>query len=111
MLLTASFKTQTATIAGSATSAGTFALHHAARWHIVVKNVHASQTLTACRIRRRAMAGGAQSPWETVTIAVPIAAGATLSIRPDADDCSYDLELELTASGAGTGVEIDLAGV
>lgn len=109
-LLTTSYTTQTATIAASATEVGPFALNHSRRWHLLIKNVHASQTLTACRIRRRAVAGGAQGPWETITLAAPVAAGETLSIR-ETDDCSYDVEVELTASGAGTGVEIDVAGV
>lgn len=110
-LLTTSIKQQVATIAGSATEVLAIPLHYARRWHLVVKNTHASQTLTACRIRRRAFAGATPGPWETVTLAAPVAAGESLSVQPDYDDCSHDLDLELTASGAGTGVEIDLVGI
>ena len=110
MLLTASITAQAATIAGSATVVSGIRLHHARRWHLVVKNTHGSQTLTACRIRRYAQDGSTPGPWESITTGLPVAAGASLSIR-ETDDCSDTLDLELTASGADTPVTIDLAGV
>jgi hypothetical protein len=109
MALTCNVPGRTATIAASATI-NTLPLDHAARWRLTIKNTHGSQTLTACRVRRRTHRAGPWSEWVSVSSGLPVAAGATLTIVPDADDCAEDLDVELTASGAGTTVEFWLAG-
>jgi hypothetical protein len=109
MALTADVQGRAATIAASATTT-TLALNYARRWRLTVQNTHATQTLTVCRLRRRTHREAPWSEWVPVASGLPVAAGATLTITPDGDDCAEDLDVELTASGAGTGVKFWLAG-
>jgi hypothetical protein len=109
MALTCNVPGRAATIAATAT-VNTLALDYARRWRLTIKNTHGSQTLTVCRLRRRTHRAGPWSEWVAVASGLPVAAGATLTITPDGDDCAEDLDVELTASGAGTGVEFWLAG-
>lgn len=109
MNLTCNTPGRAATIAASAT-VNTLPLDYAKRWRLTIKNTHGSQTLTVCRVRRRTHRAGPWSEWVTVPSGLPVAAGATLTIVPDSDDCAEDLDVELTASGAGTTVEFWLAG-
>ena len=81
-------------------------------WQLLVTNGHASQTITALRLRFRNRSGGAWGPWETVTLAAPIAAGVTLRVQSPADgECSWEMDVEATASGASTPVSLDVVGV
>jgi len=109
MALTCNVPGRAATIAATAT-VNTLALDYAKRWRLIIENTHGSQTLDVLRLRRRTHREGAWSPWVAVTSGLPVAAGATLSVQPDGDDCAADLDVELTASGAGTTVKFWLAG-
>ncbi len=109
MALTCNTPGKAATIAASAT-VNTLPLDYAKRWRLVIENTHASQTLTVLRLRRRTHRDGAWSPWASITSGLPVVAGETITVQPDVDDCSADLDVELTASGAGTGVRFWLAG-
>lgn len=109
MTLTANVPGREATIAASPTTT-TLPLDYARRWRLTIHNTHVSQTLDGCRLRRRTHRAGPWSEWATVSAGLPVAAGATLTVTPDADDCAEDLDVELTASDDDTTVRFWLAG-
>lgn len=102
--------TREAVIGAAPTEVLGLPLNHARRWFLLITNLHATQTITGVRIRRRPRAGGRAEAWIDVPDGLPIAAaGGTLSIA-QTDDCSAELDVAMLADGNGTTVALDLVG-
>ena len=108
-ILTTDVQGRAATIASTPTVT-TLPLDYARTWRLQVHNTHGSQNITALRLRRRTHAAGPSSAWVSITAGLPLAAGDVLSVVPDADDCTEELDVELTADVDDTTVAFWLAG-
>lgn len=88
----------------------TLHLGYALRWHLLVTNATGGNSVTAVRIRRYLKTGGTPTEWESITAGLPLAMGASLSVR-ETDGCESDIEVEVTADDPNTGVQLALVGV